>query len=156
MNFDNSWMVKYGSKLRKKEENFDNRCCESSQPTVKYLEYCSQDSNNVETKVKPSSVLRENVASTKRENPGLESSGSSNRRSNPLSTHPRMMSIYQKRKPSRGQNLGLQFLDDRRALNSPSTLIFMYVWFDTMMKMKEEAREMHLESVIFPALRRRF
>ena len=36
MNFDNSWMVNYGSKLRKKEENFDNVCVESSKPTVEY------------------------------------------------------------------------------------------------------------------------
>ena len=38
MNFDDSWMVSYGSKLRKKEENFDNLCFESSTITVKYHE----------------------------------------------------------------------------------------------------------------------
>ena len=36
MNFDNSWMVSYGSKLRKKEENFDKMCFESSKPIVEY------------------------------------------------------------------------------------------------------------------------
>ena len=70
MNFDNSWMVNYGSKLRK-EENFDNMCFESSKPTVEYHEYGSQDSNNVETKVKPSSMHRETVAFTIRVKPGL-------------------------------------------------------------------------------------
>ena len=69
MNFDNSWMVSYGSQLRKKEENFDDVRFESSKPTVEKHEYGSQDSNNVETKGKPSGVHRETVASTKRENP---------------------------------------------------------------------------------------
>ena len=44
-------MVNYGSSLREKEENFDNLCCESSQPTVEYHEYGLQDSNKVETKM---------------------------------------------------------------------------------------------------------
>ena len=34
MNFDNSWMVSYGSKLRKKEDNSDKMCFESSKPIV--------------------------------------------------------------------------------------------------------------------------
>ena len=96
-NFENSWMVNDGPKLRKKEENFDNMCFESSKPTVEYHEYGSQDSNNVETKVKLSRMHRDTVASTKRENPGLlESSGGSgnSRCSNPSSTHPRKKSIY--------------------------------------------------------------
>ena len=46
MNFHNSWIVKYGSKLHKKEKNFDNVCFESSKPTVEDDEYVSQDSNN--------------------------------------------------------------------------------------------------------------
>ena len=40
-------------------------CFESSKLTVEYHEYGSQDSNNVETQVKPSCVHRETVASTK-------------------------------------------------------------------------------------------
>ena len=48
-----------------------------------------RDSNNVETKVKLSGVLRATDASTKRENPGLLESSSSH----PLSMHPRMKSI---------------------------------------------------------------
>ena len=35
---NNSWMVSYGSKLRKKEENFAGMCSESSKPTVEYHE----------------------------------------------------------------------------------------------------------------------
>ena len=46
MIFHSSWMVNYGSKLRKKEKNFDNICFESSKPTVEDHEYVSQDSNN--------------------------------------------------------------------------------------------------------------
>ena len=61
---------------------------ESSKPTVEYHEYGSQDSNNVETKVKPSGTHRETVASTKRENPGLleSSSGGSRNSSSNLSS----------------------------------------------------------------------
>ena len=84
-------------KLRKKEENFDNLCFESSKPTVEYHEYGSQDSNNFETKVKPSSMYRETVASTQREIPGLLESGSGNSSSNPSSKHPRTKSIYTKK-----------------------------------------------------------
>ena len=51
MNFEDSWIVNYGSKLRKKEDNFDKMYFESSKPTVEYHEYGSHDSNNVETKV---------------------------------------------------------------------------------------------------------
>ena len=75
-------------------------CFESSKSTVEYHEHGSQDSNNVETKVKPSSVHRETVASTKRHDPGLlesSSGGSGNRSSNPLSKHPRMKSIEQEK-----------------------------------------------------------
>ena len=54
------------NKLRKKEENFDNMYFESSKHSVECHEYGSQDSNNVETKVIPSSTHRETVASTKR------------------------------------------------------------------------------------------
>ena len=35
---DKSWILDYGSSLREKEENFDNLCCESSQPTMEYHE----------------------------------------------------------------------------------------------------------------------
>ena len=71
LNFDKSWIMNYVSSLREKEENFDNLCCESSQPTMEYHEQSSQDSNNVKTKVQPSSVHRETVASTMRVIPGL-------------------------------------------------------------------------------------
>ena len=51
MNSDKSWIMNYGASLREKEENIDNLCCESSQPTVEYHEYDPQDSDNVETKM---------------------------------------------------------------------------------------------------------
>ena len=38
MNFDRSWNMNYRLSLREKEENFDNLCFESSQPTVEYHE----------------------------------------------------------------------------------------------------------------------
>ena len=93
-------MVNHGSKLRKKEENFDNVCFESSKSNVEFHEYGSQNSNNVETKVKPSSVHQETVASTKRGNLGLlesRSGGSGNSSSNPSLNHPRMKCIQIKK-----------------------------------------------------------
>ena len=81
-------------RLRKKEENFDNLCFESAKPTVEYHESGSQDSNNFETKVKPSSMYRETVSSIKQEIPGLLESGSGNSSSsNPSFKHPRTKSI---------------------------------------------------------------
>ena len=113
MNFDNSWMVSYGSKLRKKEESFDIMCFESSKPAVEYHELGSQDSSNVETKGKPSGMHRETVASTKRENPGLlesSSGGSGNNSSNPSSiASEKEVHLYKERNPSRGQNLDHNF-----------------------------------------------
>ena len=106
MNLDNSWMGNYGSKLRKREENFNYMHFESSKLTVENHEYGSLDSNNAETKVKPSSMHRETVASTKRENPGLlesSSGGSSNSTSNPFRLHPRKKSIFQKKSIERTQ-----------------------------------------------------
>ena len=141
MIFDKSWMVSYDSWLRKKEENFDNVCFEFSQPTVENHEYGSQDSNNVETKVKPSSVLRETDASTMREIPASSksSSGSSGgSSSNPMSVHPRTKVKVQERKESfERTEFGLQFLDDRRAENILSR-IFKYVYFDTMIDVTVE------------------
>ena len=61
----------------------------------------------------------------KRENPGLlesSSGGSGNSSSNPLSIHPRTKSIFLREKSFQRTEFGLQFLDDRRAENTPSTL----------------------------------
>ena len=74
----NSKIVNYSSSLRTKDENFDNVGLESSKPAVVNHGQGSQDSNNVETKDEPPSVLREIVASTIRET--LASSKSSRRR----------------------------------------------------------------------------
>ena len=61
----NSAIVHYGSSLHKREENFDNVSFESSTPTVVHHWQGSQDSNNVETKDKPSNVLRDTDAHTR-------------------------------------------------------------------------------------------
>ena len=55
----NSDIVNYSSSLRTMEENLNNVCSESSKPAVVNHEQGSQDSNNVKTKVEPSSVHRE-------------------------------------------------------------------------------------------------
>ena len=71
-----SWqVVSYGLLFifarKKKEENFDNLCCEISQPTVEYHEEGSQDSNNVETKMNIQVCIGGTVAFTMRVKPGL-------------------------------------------------------------------------------------
>ena len=91
------------TKLRKKEENFDNMYFESSKPIVEYHEYGLEDSNNVETKVKLSSMHRKPLPPQKRDNPGLleSSNGGSGRSSNPSSMHTRRKSIYFKKENHR-------------------------------------------------------
>ena len=87
-----------------------------------------RDSNNVETKIKLSGVLRETDASTKRENPGLLESSSSH----PLSMHTRMKSI----RSFERIEFWVQFLDDRRAENSSSSMSGS----KTLMNVKEKRR----------------
>ena len=69
---------------------------------------------------------RETVASKKRENADLLESGSGNSgnsSSNPSSiAFKKEVHLFKERNPSRGQNLGLQFLDDRRVEDTPLTL----------------------------------
>ena len=85
----NSDIVNYSSSLRATEDNLNDVCLESSKPAVVNHGQGSQDSNNVETKVEPSSVHRETVASTIRVTPAC--------RSNPTSIHPKSKSIYIKK-----------------------------------------------------------
>ena len=153
MNSDMSWIMNYGSSLRKKEENFDNLCFESSQPAVEYNEEGSQDSNNVETKVKPSSVHRETVASTMPPvNPGLLEK-QQRCSSNPMSIHPRTQTNYIKEKdPSRGQNLEKKFLDDRRREDIPlkrssSSMSTSTPWWKWKEKKREQASGCHTSSI---------
>ena len=98
----NSDIVNYSSSLHTKEENLNNVCSEFSKPAVVNHEQGSHDSNNVETKVEPSSVHRETVASTIRVAPassksssgGSGSSGSSGGSSNPTSIYLKAKSIF--------------------------------------------------------------
>ena len=104
----NSDIVNYSSSLRAKEDNLNNVCSESSKPAVVNQEQGSQDSNNVKTKVEPSSVHREPVASTIRVAPASSKSSSdgSGGISNPTSTHPKSKSIYIKKEiTKRAHNL---------------------------------------------------
>ena len=74
------------------------------------------------------------------------SSGGSGSSSNPVSIHPRTKSIHiEERDHQRGQNLDykiLRFQTCRK--HSCETLIFKYIWFDTMMNMKEKKREQRI------------
>ena len=91
----NSDIVNYSSSLRTKEESLNDVCSESSKPAVVNHEQGSQDSNNVKTKVEPSSVHGETVASTIRVAPvSSKSSGGGGTSSNPTSIHPKSKSIY--------------------------------------------------------------
>ena len=63
----NSDIVNYSSSLRAKECNLNDVCLEYSKPAVVNHGQGSQDSNNVKTKVEPTSMHRETVASTMRE-----------------------------------------------------------------------------------------
>ena len=76
----NTNIVKYSSSLRTMEQNFDNVSFESPKLAVVTHKQGSQDSNNVETKLEPSSVLVETVASTIRVAPASSKSSSGRRR----------------------------------------------------------------------------
>ena len=95
----NSDIVNYSSSLRAKEDNLNDVCFESSKPAVVNNGQGSQHSNNVKTKVEPSSMHRETVASTIRVAPASSksSSGGSGGSSNPTSTHLKAEFIYVKK-----------------------------------------------------------
>ena len=137
--------MNYGSSLREQEENFDNLCCESSQPSVGisrvWLTRFEQRRNEDES----SSVHRETVAFTVRVKPSLlesSSGGSGNSSSNPMSIHPRTKSNYRKGKnPSRRQNLDCDSWMTYVKKILLKTLIFKNVYFDTMIDVTVKKRE---------------
>ena len=92
----NSDIVKYSSSLRAKECSLNDVCLESSKPAVVNHGQGSQDSNNVKTKVEPSSMHRETVPSSIRVAPA-SSKSSSGGSSNPTLTHLKAKSIYVKK-----------------------------------------------------------
>ena len=82
------------------------------------------------------------------------SSGGSGGRSNPMSIHPRTKSTYVKKEILRKERIWTTtsgWLTCRK--HSFGTLIFKYVWFDTMMNVKREADGAILWNVIISALR---
>ena len=85
----NSDIVNYSFSLRTEEHNLNEVSLESSKPAVVNHGQGSQDSNNVKTKVEPSSMHRETVASTIRVAPASSSSssGGSGGSSNPYSQY---------------------------------------------------------------------
>ena len=95
----NSDIVNHSSSLRAKEDNLNDVCLESSKLAVVNHRHGSQDSNNVKTKVEPSSMHRETVASTIRVAPtsSNSSSGGSGGSSNPTSIHLKAKSSYVKK-----------------------------------------------------------
>ena len=125
MNFDISWIMNYGSSLREKEENFDNLCCESSQPTrgisrvrlTRFKQRWNEDES--------SSVHRETVAFTMRVKPRpprKAAAAAAAAAAIPCQYIREQSQITAKERILRQTKLGLQFLDDRRAENIPSRL----------------------------------
>ena len=100
------WWVTFHNCARRKRTS---KMCASNLPSLLWniTGKVLRDSNNVETKVRLSGVLRETDASTKRENPGLLESSSSHL----LSMHPSMKSV----RSFERIEFRVQFLDDRRA-----------------------------------------
>ena len=99
----NSDIVNYSSSLRTKEENLNDVCFESSKFAVVNHGKGSQDSNNVKTKVEPSSMHRETVDYTIRVAPASSKSSrdGSGGSSNPVSRHPKAKSICIKKEISK-------------------------------------------------------
>ena len=99
----NSDIVNYSSSLRAKDDNLNGVCLESSKLAVVNQGEGLQDSNHVKTKVEPSSMHRETVASLIRVAPASSksSSGGSGGSSNPTSIHLEAKSIYVKKRSPR-------------------------------------------------------
>ena len=122
-------------------------CFESSKPAVVNHGQSSQDSNNVKTKVQPSSMQWETVASTIRVAPASSksSSGCSGQQQSYVNTtEGKVLLREEERDPQRGQNLGLWFQDARNAKGIPFKLASPSVLrkkFDTMIKMNEKQME---------------
>ena len=116
----NSDIVNYSSSLRANEDNLNDVCLKTSKPAVVNHGQGSQDSNNVKTKVEPSSMHRETIASSIRVAPASSksSSGGSGGSSNPTSMHLKAKSIYVKKEPFWLKTTLL-----------PRVRLFVLVWF---------------------------
>ena len=135
MNFDISWIMDYCSWLREKEENFNNLCYESSQPTVEYHAYGSQDSNNVETKMNLQACIGKPFPSRCGWNPASSKSssgGSGNSSSNPVSIHPRTKSNHMEEKRLPKDRIWTDSWMTYVEKILLDTLIFKCAYFDTM------------------------
>ena len=138
--------MNYGSSLHKKEESFDNVCV-SNLPSLPWniTSKVHKIRKNVETKVKLSSVHRETVASTLREKPWppRKAAAAAAAAAAILCPYIRERSpITQTERSFERTESGIQFLDVGGAeKRSFETLIFKYVYFDTMMNVQEKKRE---------------
>ena len=113
MNFDKfvDGKLRFKSCARRKRTSI-NMCFESYNPTVEYHEYGSQDSNNVETKVKHSSMHKAGKSRPPRKQQRRQWQ---QQQHSFINASENEVHLY----PSRGQNLGLQILDNRRAEDTP-------------------------------------
>ena len=135
--------MNYGSSLREKEENFENLCCESSQPTVEYLEQGSKDSNHVETKMNFQACIGKPLPPRKAAAAAAAAAI--------LCQYIRGQSptTEKKRILSRQQNLDYNswMTDVEKTLFE--ILIFKYVYFDTMIDVTMKKREQRIGMLYF-------
>ena len=139
MNSDKSWIMNYGSSLREKEENFDNLCCESPQPTVEITSMAHKIRTTLTRRwiFKRASGIRclHDGCKTR---PPLKAAAAAS--SNPVSIHRGQSPTQEKKSAFERTEFGLWFLDDRRGGDIFETLIFKYAYFDTMdRRHREEA-----------------
>ena len=101
-----------------KKKNVDNLCYESSQPTVEYHAYGSQDSNKRWNEDESSSVHRETVAFTMRVTPGLLEKQQRRQRQQQqqscVNTSEDKVQLHGKKSVFQRTEFGLWFLDDIR------------------------------------------
>ena len=168
MNFDNSWMVNYGSKLRKKGENFDNMCFESSKPTVDI----TRTVHKIRTTLKRRSNLPACIGKPLSPHSG-KIPASSKAAAAAAATAAAILCqcirerspFFQRKKSFERTEFGLQVLDDRHADNTPSTLSSSSTYGSRPRRIRkrsvhtltsqEVTSEMHFGSIILPVLRRR-
>ena len=140
LNFDNSWVLDYSSSLRRKEENFDNLCCDSSQFTVEYHEHGWPDSNKLEPKMNLQAYIGKTVAFTMRVKSGLVEQQLRRQQQSCVNTPEDKVQLQKRWAPSKGQNS-----DDDSCIiyvkKKFETLIFKYIYFDTMIDVTVKKRQ---------------
>ena len=142
-----------------KEENFDNLCCESAQPTVENHEYGSQDSNNVETKMNLHACIGKPFPSRCGWNPASSKSSSGSRQRRQQQSHvntSEKVKLQKRKRILRADKIRTTIPGWRTSRkHSFEILLFKYVYSDTMIDVTVKQWEQRVVMLYFQYWKRR-